>query len=231
MEGVTENGQMAIVPFLSEHEHIPPVQILRILFSYPYCNLISQFYLRTREYETGLLFVDRSRDLLEQYSSEIPQEEFQQIERDVSFLELSLYDALNLWQDYLDLFEQIFQEKRTKAYFSEYVVDSCGKQSPQERFGRYLMSALAEALTSTGALAKTDMIGRNKPRTVWVHRCYCLESRRLVIERKLHRQQEGKNVEHLKRHQKSQLSTAEQDARFAEMAQLFEYMKKTAPQN
>lgn len=228
MEGMTESGQMAISSFLSEREHMSPLQILRMLFSYPYCNLISQFYLRTREYEAGLLFVDRSRDLLDQYGPEIPQEEFQQIERDISFLELSLYDALNLWQEYLDLFEQIFREKRNKAYLLEYVVDAFGGQSPEERFGRYLMSASENIVPSSSAFALSTEAEEQGQQIVFVHQCYLHDHRRAIIARKLRRQQEGKNVEHLKRHQKEKLSVKEQDERFAEMATLFEYMKKSS---
>lgn len=221
-----DDSYVAIPNFLSDQKRLSPLQTLRLLFSYHYCNLVSQFYFRTREYEAGLLFVDRCRELLEQYSSEIPEGETQRIEHDVTFLELSLYDALNLWQEYLDLFEQIFREKRTKAYIAEYQVDTHLGQMPEERFGRYLMSFPPANSLSPRTLSELSPVMQNSKTRVFVHKLYLCEHRRAIIERKLHRQQEGKSVEHLKRHQKERLSSAEQEERFAEMGRLFEWMKR-----
>lgn len=180
---------------------------MRTLFTYPYCNFIPQYFGRTREYDLGLLFVDQCRNLLTEYNDEIPPQEAKLIEHDVTFLELSLYDDLNRWQEYLNLFEQIFREKRTKEYISTYNPSMSNGQSDKERFGRYL-------------------IGHTPQGFALVHNLYSCERRRAVIERKLHRQQEGKNVEHLKRHSKEKLLDEEQCRRYIEMNEFIHWMSK-----
>ena len=90
------------------------------------------------------------------------------------------------------------------SYITTYSPDS--SQNAQERFGRYLLYHDIEGLH--------------------VHGLYLCENRRAVIERKLIRQEFGKNVEHLKRHQKEHLSNEEYLKRIKEMKSLFEWMKK-----
>ncbi len=187
-----------------DKKKLSPLQAMRLLMSYPYTNFVSQFFARTREYETGLDFVDICRDLLEKHTDDIPVIEAQRIEKDITFLELSFYDALNLWQKYLNFFEYIFLEKRTPSYIATYFPDP--KQNAQERFGRYLLGHDNEGLK--------------------VHKLYLCEDRRAIIKRKLIKQEFGKNVEHLKRHQKDQLSNEEYLKRIQEMHNLFEWMKK-----
>lgn len=183
---------------------LSPLQAMRLLMSYPYINFVSQFFSRTREYELGLDFVDICRDLLDKYAADIPLTEAQRIEKDITFLELSFYDALNLWQKYLDFFEYIFLEKRTPSYIVTYAPNP--SQNARERFGRYLLGHDNKGLQ--------------------VHELYLCEHRRAIIKRKLIKQEFGKNVEHLKRHQKEQLSNEEYLKRLQEMQNLFEWMKK-----
>lgn len=181
-----------------------PLQAMRLLMSYPFVNFVSQFFSRTREYELGLDFVDICRDLLDKHAADIPLIEAQRIEKDITFLELSFYDDLNLWQKYLDFFEYIFLKKRTPSYIATYAPNP--SQNAQERFGRYLLYHDNEGLK--------------------VHELYLFERRRALIKRKLIKQEFGKNVEHLKRHQKEQLSNDEYLKRLQEMQNLFEWMKK-----
>lgn len=182
------------------------------------------------------MFVDRCIELLEQCSTEIPYEKAQRIERDVAFLKLALFDALNLWQEYLDYFEEIFQCRRNGVYIGEFVVDSFDKPSPDERFGRYLirpseMNLLPPKTSSSALVGVQDMyeleVSQSRKKRVFVHELYLHENRRAIIERKLCRKKAGKSVEHLKRHQKEQLSSEEQHKRFAEMERLFQWMKKS----
>ncbi len=185
-------------------KNLSPLEAMRILMSYPFNGFASQFFHYTREYESGLVFVDICRDLLNDYVADIPTEEAQQIERDITFMELSFYDYLNQWQQYLDYFEYIFLEKRSAPYIATYFPNP--NQNAQERFGRYLLGH--------------DNKGHR------VHELYLQENRRVVIKRKLIKQEFGKNVEHLKRHQKEQLSNEEYLKRIKEMSYLFECMKK-----
>nr|WP_300838933.1 hypothetical protein [uncultured Acetatifactor sp.] len=187
-----------------DRKKLSPLQAMRLLMSYPYINFVSQFFSRTREYETGLAFVDTCRHLLDKYAADIPVIEAQRIEKDITFMELSFYDALNLWQRYLDFFEHIFLEKRTQPYIAAYFPNP--KENAEERFGRYLLGRDSKGLQ--------------------VHKLYLHEHRRAIIKRKLVRQEFGKNVEHLKRHQKEQLSDEEYLKRVQEMKNLFEWMKK-----
>lgn len=184
---------------------LSPLEIMRTLMSYPYVNFIAQAFHRIREYDLGLDFVDICRDLLCKYVSDIPVEEAQRIESDITFMELSFYDFLNQWQQYLDFFEYVFLKKRTASYITTYCPDP--KQNAQERFGRYLLD--------------------QDNKTLKVHKLYLLDNRRAIIKRKLVKQEFGKNVEHLKRHQKEQLSNEEYLKRTEEMKCLFEYMRKS----
>lgn len=185
----------------------PALDALRLLFSYPYCNLVSEMFFRTRDYDEGLLLVDRCRDLLEIYMLDIPMEEYHRIESQVSFLELSLLDFQNRWQEYLDLFETIFIEKRSCAYIMRYQPGRSGELTDSERFGRYFL-------------------GYDSDGAVLVHSSFLSEDRRRVIERKLTRQKAGKRTEHLRRHQKEKLSDAEIEKRYGEVRELFLRLKR-----
>ena len=185
-------------------KNLSPLEAMRILMSYPFNGFTSEFFHNTREYESGLVFVDICRDLLNDYAADIPTDEAQQIECAITFMELSFYDYLNQWQQYLDFFEHIFLEKRSAPFIATYCLNP--NQNAQERFGRYLL-------------------GHDNKRYK-VHKLYLQEDRRAVIKRKLIKQEFGKNVEHLKRHQKDQLSNEEYLQRVKEMNYLFECMKK-----
>lgn len=185
----------------------PALDALRLLFSYPYCNLVSEMFFRTRDYDEGFLLVGRCRDLLEIYMLDIPMEEFHRIESQVSFLELSLLDAQNRWQEYLDLFEVIFAEKRSPAYICHYQSGLWPNQTDIDRFGRYLLGYAPDGCAL-------------------VHNLYLHDDRRAVIERKQKRLQAGKTTEHLKRHQKEKLTDAEIEKRYGEVRELFLRLKR-----
>ncbi len=180
------------------------LEAMRTLMSCPYTDFVSELFLRTREYELGLDFLDICRNLLEEYIVDIPIEEAQNIEHHINFMELNFYDYLNQWQQYLDFFEYIFLEKRSKPYILTYCFNP--NQNAQERFGRYLLS-----YKSNGLL---------------VHQLYLHEDRRAIIKRKLTKQEFGKNVEHLKRHQKEQLSNEEYLKRIEEIKYFFACINK-----
>lgn len=185
-----------------DNQKLSPVEAMKILFSYPYINLINQFFHRTREYELGLYFVQRCRELINNYSLEITKEESEYIEFHITFIELSLYDYLNYWKKYLEYFEEIFHKKRTSKYITEFKPNT----TDTDKFGRYLL-------------------GYNEKGYALVHHLYFCENRRRIIERKLKRYRSGKNVEYLKRHQKDKLNNIEINSRYKEMERLFNYMK------
>ena len=180
---------------------------MRFLFSYPYSNLLPQMISRTREFEDGFVFSKRCRELLEIYHFDLPFEEYHKIECDVTFLELSLLDDLNRWQEYLDYFEIIYAEKRSPAYISHYQSCLWPDQTDEERFGRYFLGYAPDGCAL-------------------VHNLYLHDDRRSVIERKVKRLREGKSVEHLKRHQKAVLTSEEQKKRFLEMEKYFHRLKR-----
>ena len=180
---------------------------MRFLFSYPYSNLLPQMISRTREFEDGLVFSKRCRELLEIYHFDLPCEEYHKIECDVTFLELSLLDDLNRWQEYLDYFEIIYAEKRSPAYISHYQSCLWPDQTDEERFGRYFLGYAPDGCAL-------------------VHNLYLHDDRRIVIERKFRRLQCGKSVEHLKRHHKAMLTSEEQKKRFQEMEKYFQRLKR-----
>ena len=186
-----------------------PAQALRILFSDPYVHLVPRLFSRTRDFALGLDFVKRCRAILELYTTAIPEKEALQIEYNLTFLELSCLDYLNRWEEYLDLFEKYFREKRTPNYISRYEKNNRVKQTDSERFGRYLL-------------------GYDDSGYALVHSFIIIDHRRAVIKRKQLRLYEGKNVEHLKRHQQEQLSLEELDRRYEEMRQIIEWIQESA---
>lgn len=197
-----------LLPETREKLTTDPLYALRTLYTPEYNSLIGQFFMRTREFELGLAFVARTRELLIIYRSELSFSEYDEIEMMTYFDELAFLDRLNRWHEYLCLFEEMFANKRTPAFLSRYSHVGIGDPwaSDEERFGRYLLQNSADELV--------------------VHSLYLCEDRRKIIERKLIRKETGKSVEHLKRHQREQLPEGEWERRFVE---LIEWFSKRVP--
>jgi hypothetical protein len=78
--------------------------MLRELLSYPKINFVSQYFVRVRDYEAGLDFVDFCYDVMCQHSHEIAKDEAVFWDRYLTGLRLALYDYLNLWPEYIDAY-------------------------------------------------------------------------------------------------------------------------------
>lgn len=181
-----------------------PLELLRTLFAYPYCNLLSAYFDRTREFELGLLFIGRAYEVLDAAAGELSPGEYERLDYRLQTMRLSLYDRLNHWGEYLDLFEELLRSKRTGPWVGLYE-----PRCEPARFGRYYL-------------------GRALDGYLQVHELYLYDDRRRLIERKAWRQATGKNVDYLKCRQKEDLTKEERATRYSELERLLAWMQKTA---
>ncbi|MCL2084470.1 MAG: hypothetical protein FWH06_04330, partial [Oscillospiraceae bacterium] len=104
------------------------------------------------------------------------------------------YDRLNMWGEYLYLFETSLREKRH--------IRTYGAERDDPVFNSYVLG--------------------QDSRFKYVHFLYICDWRYKIIQRKYERSGAGKSVEHLKRHQQDQLEEAELNSRYMELKRLFE---------
>lgn len=190
---------MELPALLSGTATLPPPELMRLLFSYPYCNLIPQYFERTRDFENGLRFVECCSALLLSSGGTIPEREAVRIRGQLCTLELSMLDHLNRWEEYLSRFEELL--------VCEELLCTYAPRCAPDRFGRYLL-------------------GRDASGALLVHQLYLQEPRRRLIERKLDRLAAGKQVEHLKCHQQERLTPDELSDRYEQLERIFSWMKR-----
>jgi hypothetical protein len=157
-----------LVTFSAITEHSDNLAVMRRLLTYPLIGWTSQYFSRVRDPEAELLFVKVCRGIMAFHSNEITEKEYWEYDRVLLGYELSAYDHLNMWADYILLYEQAVNDGRYQS----------------QSWDRYP-----------------------------------------IICRKQKRLEAGKGVEHLKRHQQSQLTDEELADRYAEMLRLFLFIK------
>jgi len=81
------------------------LNLIKTLLSYPLINWTSQFFSRTRNAEMLLNFVDYCRIILRQNTDKISNEELVDFDKILIGYELSAYDRLNDFENYIALFE------------------------------------------------------------------------------------------------------------------------------
>ena len=108
------------------------LQLLRALLSYPYINWVSQFFSRTRNAETELYFVDYCREIITYHRGEISEKEYRGYDHALIRYELSAYDRLNRWEEYIAFYEQAVSEGRLQSYSWDRYPIICRKQKRLE---------------------------------------------------------------------------------------------------
>lgn len=88
-----------------------PFLVLRLLLSYPLCNWTAEYYLRSREYETGLEFIRFARKILDANVGRIPALELEIYDRKLITMNLVLLDYLNRWNSYIEYFDSTLASK------------------------------------------------------------------------------------------------------------------------
>ncbi|TCX51983.1 MULTISPECIES: hypothetical protein [unclassified Dehalobacter] len=162
---------------------------LRLLLSYPLCNWVAEFFLRSREYEKGLEFIGFAQSVIEHNSGLIPELESEIYDRKLITMNLVLLDYLNRWNSYIEYFDQALA---SKPYTIQY------KKENQPA-------------------VKEKYIVAEDSRFVQVHFLYPLNERYNITCRKLARQNAGKSVEYLKRHSRAMLPEVEVNRRYTEI--------------
>lgn len=154
---------------------------VKALLSYPLCNFVNEFFTYTRNYESGLDFTDYCYRILEMNRDKLNDKEFECLDKILIRLRLSMLDYLNRWGEYISYYENILS---TKNYLLTY---DKGRNDPD--FNRYVVYEDKDYK--------------------YVHFLYVGSYRYEIIKRKFSKWLNGKNVEHLKRHQQDRLSDTE----------------------
>lgn len=108
------------------------LKALRALLNYPLIGWVSQYFSRTRNAETELRFVEFCRTLMMHQRGEISDEEYRRYDRALLGYELSAYDRLNWWVDYIALYERAVSEGRLRSYSWDRYPIICRKQARAE---------------------------------------------------------------------------------------------------
>jgi hypothetical protein len=174
------------------------LKMLRALMKYPLSDWVRRYFDRTRSFETQLYFVEYCRGVIRYHRAEIGDEEYAEFDIWLIRYELDAYDRLNMWGEYIWLFEKTLRET---CYFDIY-----GAERNDPTLNSYIMG-------QSGCYKH-------------VHFLYACDNRYRVIQRKHERSGDDKKVAHLKRHQQDQLSKEEVNVRHEELKRLFESMSE-----
>ncbi|MDK2801584.1 MAG: hypothetical protein PWQ70_3203 [Clostridiales bacterium] len=181
-------------------KYIDPLIALKELLSYPLCNFVHEFFTYTRNYESGLDFADYCYSILEINKDKLTDKEFEQFDKLLITLRLSMLDYLNRWGEYISYYENILS---TKNYLLTY-----DKSRNDPDFNKYVVY--------------------EDERYKYVHFLYAVSHRYEIIKRKFNKWLNGKNVEHLKRHQQDRLSDTELQERIESIfARLDMYLRRS----
>ena len=88
-----------------------PLPGLRLLLSYPLCNWVVEFFLRSREYEKGLEFISYAYAVMGVNIDNIPEQEYTRWEKQLTRMTLTLLDYMNSWEAYIDYYDQSLASK------------------------------------------------------------------------------------------------------------------------
>jgi L-rhamnose mutarotase len=104
-----QDNKLDISHYLSRHKD--PFPVMKVLLSYPLCNWINEYFLYTRDFEGGLYFVNYCRSIISANMKSIAPCELQKWDKYLIVLKLNMLDLLNLWQEYIDYFDTVFDSK------------------------------------------------------------------------------------------------------------------------
>ena len=179
-------------------EYKDPFTACKLLLNYPLINFVSQYFSRMRNYEEGLDFVDYSYRIFELNKYKLSDKEFEDFDRKLINYRLSMLDGLNLWQEYISLYEDTLA---TKKYYYTY----CKSRNDPE-FNKF--------------------VAYEDKNYKYVHFLYLSNRRYQIIKRKFDKWLKGKTVEHLKRHQQNRLTDNELQQRYEEIINCLNIMLK-----
>ena len=158
-----------------------PFTTVKMILSYPLWDYVSEFFTYIRNYEDGLDFVDYCYNVLEINRDKLTDKEFEHFDRTLIGLKLSMLDYLNRWGEYISYYENLLSENN---YLLTYA-----KSRNDAEFNKYVVY--------------------EDNSYKYVHFLYVGSYRYKIIKRKFTKWLQGKNVEHLKRHQQDRLSENE----------------------
>lgn len=154
--------------------NLPKVNLdkFKELFKYPNWNYIHQFIVTTRNYENGLIAILYLIDKLEVYKSKLTSDEYDNFGASLYLFLLHLLDKADRWEDYLQVWEQL----RKKTNFYNKYIKSAGFSHSSE-IHQFIME--------------------EKSHCIYVHFLYLTNHRKKIIEKKVIKKREGKNLGNL----------------------------------
>ncbi len=180
------------IPFFKDLKNqISEWDALIILLKYPMWNTVNSFFNRLRKFEEGLSFAEYSLDLVESNKEKLGKREFETYCTQLIFLKLNMMDCLNLWREYIEEYDRLLSDKN---YYFTYQY-SLERNDPV--FNKFIV--------------------KQDNRYKYVHFLYLQNYVYEKIKRKLDKWLKWKNVEHLKKHQRDELSDEEIVRRYEEI--------------
>ncbi len=169
---------------------------LRVLMTYPMIQWVNHNFSRTRDGATELYFVRYCRGIIEESGAELSAEEVESFDRELTHFELSAYDRLNWWQEYVVCFEEA---RSHKQYTIEYAA-----WANHPGMEKYLL---------------WQTMGHKH-----VHFLFASHQRYEIVKRKLDRLNSGKTTKHLERRQMEDLTEEQLNKRYIELLRLFNFL-------
>lgn len=196
---ITNSASIMGLSELSNSIKQKPLDVVRILLSYPYCDFVNQVFKRTREYEAGLYFADFCYAVIGENVGIISEKEFFAWDKMLINLKLNMFDYLNYWNDYVSLYDYVLQSK-------EYTYTVGQPLEPEKTFGEHLK-------------------GYDNNGNCLVDFSYVFQKRYELIKYKQQKLLNGELIGNMLRHQKEMLSYEERVNRYNVLLQTFKKFK------
>jgi hypothetical protein len=173
----------------------------RKIVSYPTWNYVSQNIFTTRSYEDGLEGSLLLLRLTEYYKPKLEKKEYESNLRTLYSFVLSMLDSLDRWEEYLELWDKLFQEVP--------LADTYG----------------IGARNFHGQKIEPFVVAEDE-HTLYIHFLWGTQDRKEVIERKLLKKRSGKRIDHLLHAQQDKLTDSEIQGRLERLAWWIETVQK-----
>ncbi|MCD7947291.1 MAG: hypothetical protein LUG13_03200 [Oscillospiraceae bacterium] len=104
---------------------------VRLLLSYPLVNWVSQYFSRTRAADRQLDFINLCRSIIDRHREKLADAEYEHFDRYLLLSKLAAFDRLNLFYEYIKLFEYIrehytysirYSQTKKGAVFDSYII-------------------------------------------------------------------------------------------------------------
>lgn len=173
-----------------------PFAAVRAMMSYPIWNWVQEYFMRLRDYERAMEFVCYCTDEIDKNAEKCTADDLRNWFEKISGFTLALYDHLNLWEFYIEYFDELLEDKSNPVCY----------RFPNE------------------AHIKPQYIIRFEPKFMYVHRLATLDFTYNQVKHKLEQANAGHGIERLKRKQQDKLTDEEIAKRHQQMVERLFYV-------